>query len=285
VAVDDEFCFNYRGGVYRDPNHLTDVDHDVEVVGWGEQQQIDGSVLKFWVIRNSWGSYWGHNSFFLLERGVNAMRIEEKCTFANPDISELQAHLAGHNVGSMFGLVHPGEQPRTLPKHWNKAKHDFMSKKDLAAAAAESAAADAWIAANLPDGRPIASGMFQHAHTDAPVGKAVRAAEHQKKAAEKAAEHPLSVAPEPLVVAPLAAAPVIVPAAAPVAAPAAAPAAAEPAAQAVPSGPQSVFESAWFWVLVGFAIVAVITYYCLIRTGQSRGEYAPIANKDHGSSV
>ena len=39
------------------------VDHDIEVVGWGD-------------IRNSWGTYWGELGFFRLERGKNALQIE-----------------------------------------------------------------------------------------------------------------------------------------------------------------------------------------------------------------
>jgi Papain family cysteine protease len=47
------------------------VDHDIEVVGWGEE---DG--VPFWHIRNSWGTFWGELGFFRLERGKNALQIE-----------------------------------------------------------------------------------------------------------------------------------------------------------------------------------------------------------------
>lgn len=44
----------------------------MEVVGWGEE---DG--IPFWHVRNSWGTYWGELGFFRLERGTNALHIEE----------------------------------------------------------------------------------------------------------------------------------------------------------------------------------------------------------------
>ena len=50
IACPDDFIWNYTGGVYTDVNNSTDVDHDVEVVGWGHEDGKD-----FWHIRNSWG--------------------------------------------------------------------------------------------------------------------------------------------------------------------------------------------------------------------------------------
>lgn len=205
-------------------------------------------MLKFWVIRNSWGSYWGHNGFFLLERGVNAMRLEEKCLFANPDVSELNAHLAGNSVGSMFGLIPPSAAPRMLPPGWKRAKHDFMTAKEVAAGKKEGEDVDAWIEANLPNGRPVSYAMYPP--LDAAVKPAAEGSETAGGVALLATGAPVTTA--------------------------AAPAAEGTETANKPSS--SIFETAWFWVTIGFAVIAVCTYYCLIRTGQSRG-YEPISDR------
>lgn len=70
IAVDDDFCFNYKGGVWEDKNNSTDVDHDVEVVGWGED---DGG--KFWIIRNSWGMFFSSLYCFSFFFSDNFYRI------------------------------------------------------------------------------------------------------------------------------------------------------------------------------------------------------------------
>eukprot|EP00123_Amoebidium_parasiticum_P014802 comp22649_c1_seq2/m.34910 comp22649_c1_seq2/g.34910 ORF comp22649_c1_seq2/g.34910 comp22649_c1_seq2/m.34910 type:complete len:338 (-) comp22649_c1_seq2:490-1503(-) len=97
----DDLNFNYRGGVWRGKTNETEIDHDVEIVGWGENEK-EG---KFWVIRNSWGTYWGEMGFFRLPRGSNALRIEDDCWYGVPDSEDERLIRAGKQTGSMYGLV------------------------------------------------------------------------------------------------------------------------------------------------------------------------------------
>lgn len=69
----------YTGGIFDDRTNATDVDHAISVVGWGEDKST-----KFWVVRNSWGSYWGEDGWFRVVRGVNNLGIEGECAFGVP---------------------------------------------------------------------------------------------------------------------------------------------------------------------------------------------------------
>jgi cathepsin X len=98
MVCPDEFVYGYDQGIFRYHGNETDMDHDVEIVGWGEE---DG--VKYWKVRNSWGSYWGENGFFRVVRGENNLRIEESCMFAIPESREEDKVLEGRLAGSMFG--------------------------------------------------------------------------------------------------------------------------------------------------------------------------------------
>ena len=51
------------------------------MTGWGH----DGaSGLDYWVVRNSWGSYWGSQGWFKLAKGINNLGIETDCAWATP---------------------------------------------------------------------------------------------------------------------------------------------------------------------------------------------------------
>lgn len=80
-GINAEEIVDYTGGVLDLPNKLKMINHIISVVGWG----YDGAINKqYWIIRNSWGSYWGELGFMRLVLGENQLGIEKTCAFAIP---------------------------------------------------------------------------------------------------------------------------------------------------------------------------------------------------------
>lgn len=79
IATPSDFSSWVGDGIYKDLSGTRDVDHMISVVGYGEE---DGA--KYWVIRNSWGTYWGHYGFARMARGINNLNIEADCVWATP---------------------------------------------------------------------------------------------------------------------------------------------------------------------------------------------------------
>jgi len=79
--VADQSLDDYKEGIFNNPTPYTpdDINHDISVVGFGEENGV-----KFWTIRNSWGSAWGEQGFFRLIRGTNNIMIETDCAWGVP---------------------------------------------------------------------------------------------------------------------------------------------------------------------------------------------------------
>lgn len=71
---------NYTGGIINDTTDSNETDHEVSIVGFGET----GDGTPYWIIRNSWGSYWGEYGFFRIIRGVNMLGVESSCYWGVP---------------------------------------------------------------------------------------------------------------------------------------------------------------------------------------------------------
>lgn len=72
---------NYTGGVYEDTQGYSknSTNHVVSIVGWGVE-----NGQKYWIGRNSWGTYWGEEGFFRIVRGSNNIKVESNCTWGVP---------------------------------------------------------------------------------------------------------------------------------------------------------------------------------------------------------
>merc|ERR1711998_323559 len=68
----------YSGGIVSEAGES--VDHVISVVGWGQE----GSK-SYWIVRNSWGEYWGEMGYVRVEKGNNALQLESQCAWAVPD--------------------------------------------------------------------------------------------------------------------------------------------------------------------------------------------------------
>lgn len=81
IAV-TEALINHTSGIFHDKTGDIGIDHDISVVGYG----VDADTQeKYWLIRNSWGTYWGEEGFFRLIRGINNLGIEGgSCAWATP---------------------------------------------------------------------------------------------------------------------------------------------------------------------------------------------------------
>lgn len=71
--------FHYKGGVYVhtglqekfNPFEITN--HAVLLVGYG----VDAATgVKFWTVKNSWGTQWGEDGYFRIRRGTDECAIE-----------------------------------------------------------------------------------------------------------------------------------------------------------------------------------------------------------------
>jgi len=73
----------YQGGIIDATNISKGQDHEISVVGWG---QDDATNMNYWIIRNSWGEYWGELSYFRLGPiGSNPLGLESSgCAWATP---------------------------------------------------------------------------------------------------------------------------------------------------------------------------------------------------------
>ena len=74
-GIDASAILNYQSGIATHKGLLETVDHVISVVGWGKEGD-----QQFWIVRNSWGEYWGEMGYIRVAFG--SLKVEQQCAWA-----------------------------------------------------------------------------------------------------------------------------------------------------------------------------------------------------------
>ena len=77
VAIEaDQTSFQfYSGGILSAKKCGVKLDHGVLAVGYGTDPK---TAMKYWIVKNSWGSTWGDKGYIMLEKEPKAPKKAKK---------------------------------------------------------------------------------------------------------------------------------------------------------------------------------------------------------------
>lgn len=101
--IDAMPLLNYDGGIVTEQGSGTD--HIISVVGWGTHSKVG----KYWIVRNSWGEYWGEFGYVRVAFGALSL---DSCVWATvkdftaPERKNYYTcHEGGDNCKASVGIV------------------------------------------------------------------------------------------------------------------------------------------------------------------------------------
>jgi cathepsin X len=78
----------YTGGIFKQAG-FDDVstNHVISMVGYGKEGETE-----YWIVRNSWGTYWGEQGFFRMKMHSDNLAIERDCVAGYASYESSQIH-------------------------------------------------------------------------------------------------------------------------------------------------------------------------------------------------
>jgi len=81
ATINAEPIVQYTGGIFTDDTYADTSNHIVSLTGWGTDPDTG---IHYWIVRNSWGQYWGEMGYMRLEMGKNLLGIEGEIAWVVP---------------------------------------------------------------------------------------------------------------------------------------------------------------------------------------------------------
>merc|ERR1719443_1243164 len=92
-GIDANPLRDYTTGIAKGWSLMTD--HVISVVGWGTDPQ-EG---QYWIVRNSWGEYWGENGYVRVKFGALGLTDCDWATVADYTAPEKHNYYSCHEGG------------------------------------------------------------------------------------------------------------------------------------------------------------------------------------------
>mmetsp|Transcript_20088 Transcript_20088/g.55926 ORF Transcript_20088/g.55926 Transcript_20088/m.55926 type:complete len:371 (-) Transcript_20088:345-1457(-) len=128
ATINAEPIVKYTGGVFTDDSFDQDTNHIVSIVGWARDQD---SGIQYWIVRNSWGQYWGEMGYMRLEVGKNLLGIEGEVAWATPGaftVSNYPCYENGSNCVFQQKYADPSKDIDSVQLRLNKHKKEALAK-------------------------------------------------------------------------------------------------------------------------------------------------------------
>lgn len=102
----EDFIENYDGlGIYTTKFYPEDnstlMGHAVKIVGWGEED-VGDRIVKYWICANSWGTEWGDEGYFKVERFLPGIELEKNTISLIPDLPGVVQFEQNYDKNSMI---------------------------------------------------------------------------------------------------------------------------------------------------------------------------------------